>query len=205
MKKLFCVLIIASLTLALSGCGGGGSSPPPTYGVQILSNPTYDGDIELTSNGYIISQNGLASVFAGIDPDTGSETRAFLNFSLSAVPGNAFINSAELDLFIDSFKSIDRIIPIRIELVSFAPPLVGSDYDRIILPPLETVTSNIYLSDVGNHVLIDVTRLVDTAQLLGLGYFQIRILENLGLVNPGVFEINNATTTKAPLLDIIYQ
>jgi hypothetical protein len=82
---------------------------------------------------------------------------------------------------------------------------VGSDYDRIILPPLDTVTSAIFLSDVGNHVWIDVTRLVDTAKLLGLANFQIRILEDFGFVNPGLFEINNATTSTAPLLDIIYQ
>ena len=66
--------------------------PPPTFEARILSNPTYDGDIELASNVYTISQNNLTSVFAGIDPVTGSETRAFLNFSLSAVPRNAFIN-----------------------------------------------------------------------------------------------------------------
>lgn len=183
------------------------TAPPPTFEAQILSNPVNDGDIKLdTFNLFTVTQGNTPSVFAGIDPITGSEYRTFLYFSLSKLPSNAFIDSAKLDLFIDSFNSVGRTIPIRIELVSFTPPsLVASDYDRTAQPPLATVTSNIFLSDVGHHVLIDVTPLVDKAQLLGLANFQIRILEDFVIVDPGLFEINDATTSKAPLLDIIYQ
>lgn len=204
MKRLICTIVIASLTLALFGCGGG--SPSPTFESQILSTPLYDGDIEFDTFGqYTVTKGNPPSVFAGISPDTGSEYRAFLNFSLATVPGNALINSAKLDLFIDSYNALGTNIPIRIELVSYSPPLlVASYFDRTSLPPLETVLSTIFLSDVGHHVVIDVTPLVDKAQFLGLANFQIRILEDFGFVNPGLFEINDATTSKAPLLDIIY-
>ncbi len=207
MKRLLCGIVIASLALILSGCGGGGNSTPPTFGVQVLSNSAYDGDIELgTNNVYSVAQGNLTSVFAGIDPVTLSETRAFLDFSLANVPGNAIINSAKLDIFINSINSFGRTIPIRIDLVSLVPPiLVASDFDRNAQPPLSSITSDIFLSDLGQHVIIDITPLVDKAQFLGLANFQIRILEDFGLVDPGLFEINDASTSKAPLLDIIYQ
>jgi len=206
MKNLFFAIVIVSFTVFLSGCGNGGNSLPPTYETQILSNPLYDGDIELATSVYTIAQGNLLSVFAGIDPTSSSETRAFLHFSLASVPNNAIINSAKLDLFINSINSVGRTIPIRIDLISLVPPtLVGSDFDRIAQPPLSSVTSDIFLSDVGHHVIIDITPLIDKAQLLGLANFQVRILEDFGVVSPGVFEINDSTSSKAPLVSIIYQ
>ncbi len=52
------------------------------------------------------------------------------------------------------------------------------------------------------------TPLMVEAQRLGLLYFQVRIMEDLGIVDPGVVEINDTTgvdrATFAPLLSVNY-
>ncbi|MDD2540699.1 MAG: hypothetical protein PHH28_06605 [Desulfuromonadaceae bacterium] len=210
MKKMLFAVIMMSFALALAGCGSGSSSPP-TLTTQILSNPTYDGDIELDqSNVYTVTQGNVPSVFAGIDPSTLSEYRAFLDFPLTgAVPVDAFIASATLDIFINSIAKLPvaNSIPIRIELVSFSPPtLLTSDFNRSDQPPLEytTIIPPISPNDVQRHVAIDVTPLMVEAQRRGLANFQIRILEDDGFVYPGLIEIDDTTTSRAPLLEVSY-
>jgi hypothetical protein len=127
MKKLLFAAVMLTLILAMSGCGGGGSSnPQPSVVTQILSRAAFDGDIKVDpSNVFTVTQGYPSSVFAGINPVTGSEFRAFLDFPLTgSVPDNAFIESAILDIFIESIiiQPAANSIPIRIELVSFPPP-----------------------------------------------------------------------------------
>lgn len=212
MKKLLFAAVMMLIAVALSGCGGGSNSAPALV-TQILSNPTYDGDIRLdTSNVFTVRQGNVPSVFAGIDPVTGSEYRAFLDFPLTGaggVPGNAIINFATLDIFIDSIsiQAAANSIPIRIELVSFTPPtLLASDYDRVIQPPLAftTILPPISRADVFRHVTVDVTPLMVEAQRLGLPNFQVRILEDFGFVFPGLIEIDDTTVNRAPLLTVSY-
>ncbi|MDA8413085.1 MAG: hypothetical protein M0023_04775 [Desulfobacteraceae bacterium] len=212
MKKLLFAAVMMLIAVALSGCGGGSNSPP-AFVTQILSNPTYDGDIRLdTSNVFTVTQGNVPSVFAGIDPVTGSEYRAFLDFPLTGaggVPGNAIINYATLDIFIDSIsiQAAANSIPIRIELVSFTPPtLLASDYDRVLQPPLAftTILPPITRADVFRHVTVDVTPLMVEAQRLGLPNFQVRILEDFGFVFPGLIEIDDTTVNRAPLLTVSY-
>ncbi len=212
MKKLLFAAVMMLIAVALSGCGGGSNSPP-AFVTQILSNPTYDGDIRLdTSNVFTVTQGNVPSVFAGIDPVTGSEYRAFLDFPLTGaggVPGNAIINYATLDIFIDSIsiQAAANSIPIRIELVSFTPPtLLASDYDRVLQPPLAftTILPPITRADVLRHVTVDVTPLMVEAQRLGLPNFQVRILEDFGFVFPGLIEIDDTTVNRAPLLTVSY-
>ena len=61
---------------------------------------------------------------------------------------------------------------------------------------------------VGAHVNVDVTPLMVEAQRLGLSNFQVRIMEDLGPVSPGLIEINDTTganrATLAPLLSVTY-
>lgn len=209
-KKLWAVLLVA-MVLALAGCGD--NSAPPRTTTQILSDPTYDGDI--TSAG-TVTQGNTESVFAGIDPATTVEYRAFLDFPLGGsqgVPGNALIDSALLDIEINSIapQPLTYTIPIRIDLVSFQPPnLVATDFDRTSQPALATMTLSppIAQSDFGQHVVIDVTHLMRVAQQLGLPDFQVRILEDLGPVTPGLVEINDTTGVNrdilAPLLEVTY-
>lgn len=216
MKRIFFAAVTMSIILALSGCGGsggGGGSTSPTFVTSIPSTLAFDGDIELNlANVFTVTQGNVQSVFAGLDPVTGSESRAFLDFPLTGaggVPGSAYIDSATLDIFIGSNSILPAAssIPIRIELVSFTPPtLLVSDYDRTIQPALAftTIIPPISRSDVGHHVSVDVTSLMVEAQRLGLANFQIRILEDFGFVVPGLVEIVDTTTNLAPLLTVTY-
>jgi hypothetical protein len=205
------------MILAVSGCGDGGRTSPLIL-TQIISDQTFDGDIrkDQVTGTFTVTQGNTQSVFAGIDPVTGAETRAFLDFPLTGaggVPGNAVIDSAFLDITINSIvpQPLIGTIPIRIDLVSFLPPtLVGTDFDRTSQPALATVTIIPPISDrdFGQHISVDVTPLMVEAQRLGLADFQVRIMEDLGVVSPGIIEINDTTganrATLAPLLQVTY-
>ncbi|WP_298270786.1 hypothetical protein [Geobacter sp.] len=217
MKRAFLAAIIVWVAVTMTGCGNGGSSPPPTFVSQILSDPAFDGDIEQTSlTSFTITQGmstTVQSVFAGIDPVTLTEFRAFLDFPLggpAGVPANAVIASAFLDITINNIQPINGSIPIRIELVSFQPPtLQATDFDRTLQPPLAftTIVPPISQADVGRHVSVDVTPLMVEAQRLALTNFQVRILEDLGPVSPGLIEISDTTSNRgvlAPLLEVTY-
>jgi hypothetical protein len=212
-------IFIACAAMSLTGCGGDSrSGPPPAITTQILSDSSFDGDIQETApNTFVVTQgmsSSVQSVFAGIDPATSTEFRAFLDFPLSGtggVPGNAVIESAFLDIFINSFQPSTATLPILIELVAFQPPtLLGTDFDRTIQPPLAyvRVTPPFTQADMGTNVSIDVTSLMVQAQQLGLVDFQVRIMEDLGPAILGLIEINDTTgvdrALRAPELTVTY-
>jgi hypothetical protein len=214
-------LAITVAVISLAGCGGGDGGvapPPPILTTQILSDPGFDGDIEQTSPlAFTITQGmspAVQTVFAGINPATLTEFRAFLDFPLTGaggVPGDAIIDSAFLDIHIDSLQPGVGTIPILIELVSFQPPtLLETDFDRTLQPPLASVVLSppISQADVGTNVSIDVTSLMVEAQNLGLVDFQVRIMEDLGPAIPILMEIDDTTganrDTFAPLLTVTY-
>jgi hypothetical protein len=213
-------IAIACGAISLTGCGGndGSSGPPPAITTQILSDAAFDGDIEQTSPTTFTVTQGMSenvqSVFAGIAPGALTEFRAFLDFPLTGaggIPGDAMIDSAFLDIHIDSLQPITGTIPILIELVSFQPPtLIDTDFDRTIQPPLAfiRVTPPFYQADVGTNVSIDVTSLLVQAQLLQLPDFQLRIMEDLGPAIPVLIEIDDTIGvdrgTFAPLLTVTY-
>ena len=219
MKRTFLAIIMVFISLALMSCGHDHNASP-TFVTQILSNPTFDGDIELSSSDvFTVTQgsNTGGSVFAGINPTTFAEFRAFLDFPLTGaggVPGNAVIVSATLDIVINSIlpQPLIGTIPIRIDLVSFQPPtLVETDFNLMIQPALAitTIAPPISQADLGQHVFVDVTSLMVEAQRLGLPDFQIRILEDFGIVSAGLIEINDTTDPAtrglfAPLLQVEY-
>ena len=210
----YALMLIISLTLSGCGNGGGGGGgdvvTTPEFDTKIVSDPNFDGDIERDpfSNVVTITQgNNIQSVFAGIDPNTNSETRAFLDFPLTGaggIPGNAVITSATLDIAIKSIfpKSFSGTLPMRIDLVSLQPPtLFATDFNRTLLI---STTIQIFPSDFGNHVRVDVTSLMEEAQRRGLLDFQVRIL----VAPPGLIEINDTTGVnrglQAPLLEVTY-
>jgi hypothetical protein len=214
-------LAIAYAAISLAGCGGGDGGvapPPPAVTTQILSDPGFDGDIAQTSPISFTVTQGMSptvqSVFAGIDPVTRAEYRAFLDFPLTGtggVPGNAIIDSAFLDIHIDSLQPTIGTLPLLIELVSFQPPtLLDTDFDRTLQPPLASIVVNppISQADVGTNISIDVTPLMVEAQSLGLVDFQVRIMEDLGPAIPILMEIDDTTgasrNTFAPLLTVTY-
>jgi len=158
--------------------------------------------------------SSVQSVFAGIDPATSDEYRAFLDFPLGGhdgVPGDAFIESAFLDIFASNLQPNSGSLPLRIELVAFQPPtLFPTDFDLTLQPALAyiQVSSEINGSDVGSNISIDVTPLMIRAQQLGLVDFQVRVLEDLGPPIPVLLEINDTTGSSrssfAPLLTVTY-
>lgn len=221
MKRTFLAAIMMFITLALTGCGDHhGGHAQPSIVTEILSDPAFDGDILQNPPGVFTITQGMTptvqSVFAGIDPVTpGAEYRAFLDFPLTGtggIPGNAIIESATLDIVIDSIQSSTSTIPIRIDLVDFQPPLnrqtlVETDFSTTSLPALATRTITIFQTDLGRHVFIDVTSLMREAQRLVLPNFQIRIMLDLTAIS-GRIEINDTTGVNrgvnAPLLQVTY-
>jgi hypothetical protein len=215
MKGMLFAILMGFTILALTGCGGGGSYPQ-TITTSILSDPTYDGDIEQIGSSLSVTQGmsfSVQSVFAGINPATSNEFRAFLDFPLggaAGVPSNAIIDSATLEININSIQTNYSPIPILIELVAFQPPtLIATDFDRSLQPPLAytNILPPVSLADVGNYIVIDVTSLMAEAQFRGLTDFQVRILDDFG-TSPGLIEINDTTggsrPSLAPLLTVTY-
>jgi hypothetical protein len=207
MKKMLLAAMMLSILLALTGCGSSDHGAPLTFRTEIFSDLALDGDIVERSSGVYTVTQGAPSLLAGLDPVTVEEYRAFLGFPLTGVGGvplNAIIVSATLNIVIDSIQPPNGTIPIRIELVSFTPPLLGTDFDRILLPQLAATAIKPPISrfDVGTNVAVDVTSLMAEAQRLGLTDFQIRILEDFGIVDPGLIEINDDTLP--PLLQVVY-
>jgi hypothetical protein len=209
----------ACALLTVAGCGGGGDdNPPETFTTQILSDPVYDGDIEQTTPDTVQITQGMSptvqNVLAGIDPVAGTEFRAFLDFPLTGpggVPGNAGIESAFLEVFIDDLQPANAVLPVLVELVTFQPPtLLPTDFDRTLQPPLAFTRLSPALAhaDVGTYVPIDVTALMVEAQRRGLPDFQVRIMEDLGPPIVGLFAIDDSTgsnrNARAPLLTVTY-
>lgn len=212
-------MTVTCAILTLTGCGGSdnGNSPQQVR-TQIYSDSSFDGDIELTaSNNYAVTQgmsSTVQSVFAGIDPNSGSEFRTFLDFPLTGttgIPSNASIQSAILEIYIDDLQPRTGTLPIQIDLVAFQPPtLIGTDFDTASQPALASINASpdFTSADVGTLASIDVTPLMVQAQRQGLVDFQVRIMEVLGPAIPVLMVIDDSTganrTSLAPLLTVTY-
>jgi hypothetical protein len=210
---------LACTVLGLTGCGGGGDNLAPSrITTQILSDSSFDGDIEQVSAGSFTITQGMSAtvqnVLAGIDPVALTEFRAFLNFPLTGpggVPGNAVIDSAFLEIYVDDLQPTTGSLPVLVDLVSFQPPtLIASDFDRTQQPALAStrISPPITRSDVGRYVSVDVTSLMVQAQRLGAPDFQVRIMEDLGPPVPALIAIDDTTganrSARAPLLTVTY-
>jgi hypothetical protein len=216
MKRILLAALVLCAALAQGGCGEDHhdffvSSPSAT---QILSDSAIDGDIAQTAPGVFTVTQGMSptvqSVFAGIDPVSLVESRAFLDFPLVNVPTSAIIQSAFLDIVINSIQPTSGSVPLRIDLVSFPSTiLVPADFSQAPLasiavsPPITQANLNPL------HVKIDVTALMAQAQLQvpPLTNFQLRIEEDVG-GSPGFIEINDTTGVNrsqlAPLLSVSF-
>ncbi len=151
------------------------------FTAQILSDQPLDGDIEFdpVSGTFFITQ-GPSTLFFGIDSAISSspEFRAFLNIPFDGstggevVPLDAIIVSATLIVSVD-FVDFAATVPVVLDLIEYRVPtgLTSADFDSL---SLEFRFFNIFDSDAGNDVLIDVTALMQEVQLRSLESFQVR-------------------------------
>jgi hypothetical protein len=207
-------LVLALVTASLAGCivvVDNREDPSPTFIADITSDIAADGDIALSpSEIYTLSSaRDTGDVLAGVDPESGDEFRGFLDFPLRGshgVPSNAAIESATLEIFINgiSVSSSDQVLPFLIDVVAFQPPaIIVDDFDRAVQPPLLTMPFDFYPTDAGATVLIDVTALMQEAQLEGLPDFQLRLLLDFSAAS-GLIEIDDNDLETAPLLTVAY-
>ncbi len=156
------------------------------FSASILSDQPTDGDIAFAvlSGSFTITQ-GPDTLLFGIDSASPNqpEYRAFLDFPLDgstgepAIPLNAIILSATLTIFVD-FVDYTATVPVLLDLVEYSvfAGLVPDDFSSA---PLEFLAFDIYNSDAGRDVPIDVTLLMREAQDLALADFQVRFLLDL--------------------------
>ncbi len=223
MKKL-CFWGAAVLALMIVACGDDHHHHEEVHPavVEILSDPTLDGDItlDLTTGGIgapTVAAN-TGSVLAGINvsPITGasvSESRAFLVFSLAALPANASIQFASIIVFIDNvsfFSNSTAPIPFlldSIDTIQFPPPLRSTDFDA---PFRATRSVSFFGRDAGSFVEIDITSLLADAQAGRLPQFEVRfVFDQTRFLNDrtttrGLIEIDDraTNTSRAPLLHV---
>lgn len=157
-------------------------SVPGTFFARILSDPLADGDIAFDPLlGTFTVTQAPTSLLLGIDSANPNrpEYRAFLDFPLDgstaedAIPLDAAILSAALKLTVD-FVDFAARVPVRFDLVRYSVNgLIPADYDSL---PLALRFFEIYSSDAGRDLQIDVTSLMQEAQRQALADFQLRLM-----------------------------
>ena len=212
MKRLLYIIFIVMLALSLSGCGDSSN----IFFAEILSDQFVDGDIAFDPvlNSYTIT-NGPNTLFFGIDDADFNvpEFRAFLDFPLDGssggdvLPLDAEIVSATLEVFVDEV-SFAGTIPTLLDLVTYSiAGLTPADFDS---PPLRfpdntdaTISFDLFSSDEGNFVLIDVTSLMREIQRRGLADFQVRFILDF-VTDTGLVAIQDRpnVTVTAPHLTV---
>lgn len=209
MRKIGILGLMVVLALFTAGCGGGSDSS--TVVIQSLSDQPVDGNIGFTAPGsFTISQaNVTNTVQYGLDTG-GTEYRAFLDFPLDGstgggvVPANAVIISADIEVFVNIITGTASSVPTLLDLVPF--PVTGLTTGDFNSSPLLTRPSfDIFRSDIGNFVRIDVTSLMAEAQNQGLNNLQVRFLLDFILGAGGLVELDDSTSARAPLLTVEYR
>jgi hypothetical protein len=156
---------------------------PGTFVVSILSDQPTDGDIAFDPVlGSFTTSQGPDTLLFGIDSADPNqpEYRAFLDFPLDGstgepvIPLNATIRSATLSIFVN-LVDFAVTVPVLLDLVQYSviSGLTPGDYSSI---PLAVQAFDVFNSDSGRDVLIDVSSLMAAAQFRGLADFQVRFL-----------------------------
>jgi hypothetical protein len=154
-----------------------------TITVDIYSDQLSDGDIANDPFlGFIVTTGPSTggTIFFGVDSGNPNIPfyRSFLDFPLDgstgwpAIPLNAVIVSATLDLFVNSVYYAGTI-PADIDLIYFSPAtgLTPSDYYQA---PYTSRPVDFFATDQSTFVPIDVTLLMAEAQHRGFSDFQVR-------------------------------
>lgn len=158
------------------------SSPEPVT-ANILSDAQSDGDIAFDPiSGSFTVTAGSNEVFVGEDSfnDHRPQYRAFLTFPLdgitgqAVIPGDATIISTNLEVRINR-TDFQPTIPTFVDLIQYQfRGLSTADYNAPLVAPDAFVAMDLLSSDQGNFVDIDVTPLMQQAQINGLQDFQVR-------------------------------
>ncbi|WP_026842445.1 hypothetical protein [Citrifermentans bremense] len=206
MKGKLLGLVLVGLLLVMAGCGGG-NDERPIIETTIPSDIDVDAHV-VDSGGFLTltAASPVNGVLAGVNPGNDDVYRAFLQFPLATVPLNARIRSAQLGIVIRDLTVLPPTVNvrIRIDLVSFAPPVVATDFDQ--LSSLGSVISRPISSiDVNSEVVVDVTPLMVEAQIQKLKFFQVRISQEDDLTTPAPGRIRiDETNENPPLLTVVY-
>ncbi|MCL1925562.1 MAG: hypothetical protein FWF95_00300 [Syntrophorhabdaceae bacterium] len=216
MKRICRNLLMSALFLAFlrifAGCSGGDWHF--VFTAEIMSDQLSDGHIRFTEGPpdiYDVTQ-GPSTLFFGFDAD-GREYRAFLDFPLDGssgqdvIPRDAKIESATLTARIVSMNYASTVQTL-LDLVSYTPRgLISSDYDALLLTSSGSYAYrafDLFSSDVGRYVKIDVTSLMREAQALGLSEFQARFCLDFIPGADGFVGIDDSVAFTAPLLIVRY-
>ena len=212
------VVIFLAFMQAFAGCGGGGggghkiSPAQKVYTANILSDWYSDGDIGYLAGDptpYIVTQGwdqGVSFLLFGFDANNdGREYRAFLTFPLDGAAGDAVPLSASIEsaTLVVNIAGVDvSSVRVGLDLVEYIPGWLHSgDYSK---PPLAIRSEfNLYDSDEGFDVAIDVTSLMIEAQAQALMDFQVRfrVTNNFGLA---AVEDEEYVAITAPMLVVRY-
>ena len=157
--------------------------------VKILSDLASDGDIAFDPvlSSFTVTTGPLTVLF-GIDSLNTHlpEYRAFLTFPLDGitnqpvVPGNALILSADVEVFVD-LLDFASAVPTFLDLVQYPfRQLAAVDFNAV---PLATrPVFDFFASDLGNFIRIEVTSLMQAAQVPpALIDFQLRFSRDMSV------------------------
>jgi len=225
MRRLLYLGVSAILVIALSACGGGDNrniTGPGFVGIddstadtaplltvtypdpldprvevteQIFSDPAADGDIAFDPvNSIFTITAGATPLFFGVDSSDSDlpEYRTFLTFPLDTVPLGVTITFASVELFVTQV-SFAGTVPTFLDLVQYGFLNPALDFDA---PFLDSLTLDFFSSDPGNFVLIEVTPLMETAQVWELPDFQIRLSLAGGVPVAGVQAASSRAAAK---------
>jgi len=150
---------------------------------SILSDQPSDGDIAFDPVlGSFTITPGPDTLLFGIDSADRNrpEYRAFLDFPLDGstgepvIPLDAVILSATLTVFVN-FVDFATSVPVLVDLVEY-PVLTGLTPGDYSSAPLAVLAFDLFRSDAGQDVVVDITALMAEAQLRGLPDLQLRLL-----------------------------
>jgi hypothetical protein len=213
MRKIGILGLVGVLALVLAGCGGGSSGPPPPP--QPPSSADIPGD--RSSDGYAespplsplaVQNDGIrAQSLFGLSP----ERRGFASYPLTAIPVGAFVQTADVRLFVDRVIQDVKVpgvplsgTPVILDVyhVYYGSPLFGSDFSA---PRVYVTTFVLFEEDAGKDLPF-----FEYASILQLdvddpnhAFFQLMLVATNGVVEIEDSE-NTFGTTFTPLLQMTF-
>ena len=174
--------------------------------VDITSNQTADGNVAfdpVTEEFTTESAADVEVVAFGIDdgaPDA-PEVRGFFDFSRKGiVPADADVHAAILEIFVGSVEFADTV-PSVLELVHYSTR--GPSADDFDSEALGSQTFDVFDSDVGNFIRLDVTDEFLDSLDEGLSHTQFRFSLDPSATR-GFVQIADHSVDNAPLLRVKY-